>query len=145
MKTTQSLQHTPVSEPRPVPKGFKVLRSAKDLAVESFGHVEGLLLVEATKIDLAKHYAIRADLDFDDPDVCATATLMAWTRFREFVLIQAAEKRVYEECVRTGKDYGEVLYLMIQSDSQRRVNSEIRRLHDQCRTLSRDLSRLSSD
>jgi len=136
----QSSRRLPASDSNT--PSFEVLRSAKDMALENFGHVEGLMLVEASKVELAEHYAKARGLRFKDPDVCATATLKAWTRFREFSLIQASERRVYEEAVRSGEDYGDALYRITQSDAQKRVIQEIRRLHDQCRRLDKDLEAL---
>jgi hypothetical protein len=138
----------PSSQPSPVTaiskeSTLKSLPSASSLAVEHFGDVEGLMLVESQKVDLAKFYAESHGLDMNDPDVTATAMLKAWTRFREFSLIQAAEKKIYKEMVSSGEDYGDVLYRVVSSDSQKRISFEIRRLHDQARALERDLVSLA--
>ena len=121
---------------------YMMLKGSKELAEEHFGTVEGLLIADAKKIELAKYYADKHGLDFKDPDVVATATLKAWTRFREFALIQASEKKVYEQVVASGLSYEEALYEIIQSDRQRRVLTEIRRLHEQGRSLNADLKAL---
>ena len=68
--------------------------------------------------------------------------MLAWTRFREFALIQAAEKKVYDVVAQSGIDYTDALYRVIQSETQKRVLIEIRRLHEQARTLTQDLGDL---
>jgi hypothetical protein len=92
------------------------LQSPTEIAVERFGPTEGLLLVDGTKLGLARHYAEKHGLDLDDPDVLATTTLKAWVRFREFALIE--------------------------SGAQTRAMAEIRKLHEQAKGLDRDLVQL---
>lgn len=72
------------------------------LAVERFGSTEGLMLVHATKMELAEHYAQQLGLDFKCPDVVATCTLKAWTRWREFALIQHSEEAIFTHAERNG-------------------------------------------
>ena len=123
--------------------GFQgVMKGPEELAREHFGEVEGLLVARAQKIELARHYASKYGLALDDPDVSTTATMLAWTRFREFALIQAAEKKVYDVVAQSGIDYTDALYRVIQSETQKRVLIEIRRLHEQARTLTQDLGDL---
>lgn len=122
---------------------YTKLKGSKELAEEHFGPVEGLIIAEAKKLELAKFYADKYKLDFADPDVITTATLKAWTRFREFSLIKASEKKIHEEVVRTGLDYDEVLFMTVQAERQKRVIIEIRRLHEQGRSLDNDLRGLA--
>jgi len=124
---------------RPDQDPYIKLKGSKELAEEHFGAVEGLLIAEAKKLELAKYYADKYELDFNDPDVVATATLKAWTRFREFALIKASEKKIHDEVVRSGLDYDEVLFASVQGEKQKRVILEIRRLHEQGRSLDSDL------
>jgi hypothetical protein len=121
-----------------------VMKGPEELAKEHFGDVEGLLVVRAQKVELAQHYAAKFDLSLDDPDVSTTAMLLAWTRFREFALIQASEQKIYDEVARSGLSYGDALYKVIQGETQKRVLLEIRRLHEQSKGLTSDLKGLSN-
>jgi len=132
--------------PKKDPKSnFNIMKGPEDLAKEHFGKAEGLLIVRAKKLELAEHYAKSYGLKMEDPDVATTATLLAWTRFREFSLIQASEKKIYEYVVERGVSYGDALFASIQSENQKRVLIEVRRLHDQARHLKKDLEDLSKD
>ena len=127
------------AEDRNAPKAFV---NAEELARERFGSDEGLLLVHATKVELARHYARQMALDYNDPDVCATCTLKAWTRFREFALIKTAEEAVYRYAQDYGLGYDQALYEMSIQGLQRSVNLEISRLHSQARQLGKELNGL---
>lgn len=115
------------------------------LAVERFGSTEGLMLVHATKMELAEHYAQQLGLDFKCPDVVATCTLKAWTRWREFALIQHSEEAIFTHAERNGLAYAAALYEVTLQGSQKGVLSEISRLHAQARGLTRELKLLKTD
>lgn len=120
-------------------KGPREYVEPEVLAVERFGSTEGLILVHGTKIELAEHYAREHELNFKDPDVVATCTLKAWSRFREFALLQAVEEAVYEFAEANGESYEKALLAITTQGSQKLALQEITRLHGQAKSLTREL------
>ena len=128
-------------------EAFTRLDSAEDMAVARFGKDEGLAIVCKTTLELAQFYAERYGLDPLDPEVSLTASALAFTRHKEFVLLRELERDLFNRVLASssGQTYGEVFFSATKTGAFKEVNREIDRLHHRGSAYLRELKELSRE
>jgi hypothetical protein len=123
------------------------LESAEDMAVARFGVAEGLAIVRKTTLELADFYADKYGLDASDPEVNLTASALAFTRHKEFVLLREVERDLFNRVLSSasGQTYGEVFFAATRTGAFREVNREIDRLHNRGTAYLRELKELGRE
>jgi len=122
------------------------LKSSKDLAVERFGRSDGLAIVTNTTLELAAHYADRYNLDAKDPDVSVLTAALAFSRHKEFLLLQELERDLHERVLMAQDEanYAEALFQAARTGAHSSVHKEMDRLHARCKTYHKELKDLAS-
>ena len=136
---------------QPSPKETKPslarLKSSTDLAVERFGKADGLAIVKQTTLELAGHYAGKYGLDPADPDVSVLTAALAFSRHKEFMLLQELERDLHERVLMSSDEgtYAEALFQAARTGAHSAVHKEMDRLHARCKGYHKELSVFASD
>lgn len=126
------------NEPKP---SLTRLKNSADLAVERFGKSDGLAIVKKTTLELAAHYAKRYKLDPADPDISVLTAALAFSRHKEFMLLQELERDLHERVLMAAEDgtYAEALFQAARTGAHSAVHKEMDRLHARCKGYHKEL------
>ena len=136
--------------PEPAPQktkpAFARLKNSEDLAAERFGRSDGLAIVTQTTLELAGHYAKRYGLDPTDPDVSVLTAALAFSRHKEFMLLQELERDLHERVLMSADEgsYAEALFQAARTGAHSAVHKEMDRLHTRCKLYHKELSDLAT-
>jgi len=135
--------------PQPAPEeskpNFARLKNSKDLAIERFGRSDGLAIVKQTTLELAAHYATKYGLDSADPDVSVLTAALAFSRHKEFMLLQELERDLHERVLMSAEDetYAEALFQAARTGAHSSVHKEMDRLHARCKLYHKELKEIA--
>ena len=123
---------------------FNRLQSVEDMAVQRFGSIEGLAIVQRTTLELAHFYAERFGLDAADPEVTLNTTALAFARHKEFTLLREVEYDLFHRVTVATESlsYGQVLFNAARTGAYRDVYREIDRLHGRAAVYLKELREL---
>ena len=126
------------NEPKP---SLTRLKNSEDLAAERFGKVDGLAIVQKTTLELAGYYANKYNLDSADPDVSVLTAALAFSRHKEFMLLQQLERDLHERVLMSSDDesYAEALFQAARTGAHSTVHKELDRLHARCKAYHKEL------
>jgi len=117
------------------------------MAVERFGPVEGLAVVQKTTLALAEYYADKFNLDISDPEVSLITAALAFTRHKQLILFSEIEQDIFRRVVSSpdGEGYGRTLFRLTKAGAHKEVHREVDRLHARARSYSKELQQLAKD
>jgi hypothetical protein len=126
---------------------FNRLESVEEMAVQRFGSVEGLAIVQKTTLELSSFYAERYGLDINDPDVTLNTAALAFARHKEFTLLREVERDLFNRVVVSpeGLSYGQILFNVTRTGAYRDVYREIDRLHGRGANYLKELRELAKE
>lgn len=126
---------------------FNRLESIEEMAVQRFGSVEGLAIVQKTTLELSHFYAERYGLNSADPEVTLTTTALAFARHKEFTLLREVECDLFHRVTTSpdGQSYGQVLFNVTRTGAYRDVYREIDRLHGRAAVYLKELRELARE
>ena len=123
------------------------LETIEEMAVQRFGSVEGLAIVQKTTLELSAFYAERYGLDPKDPDVTLNTAALAFARHKEFTLLREVECDLFHRVTTStdGLSYGQILFNVTRTGAYRDIYREIDRLHGRSATYLKELRELSNE
>ena len=133
--------------PKDTKPSFARLKNSADLAVERFGKADGLAIVQQTTLELAGHYAKKYGLDPVDPDVSVLTAALAFSRHKEFMLLQELERDLHERVLMSSDagTYAEALFQAARTGAHSAVHKELDRLHARCKGYHKERTAFASD